>query len=141
MNPSFAHGINVLAVLASGIWSMILGFLWYGPFFGKPWGTYTGWTSEKVRTVGGGSMALTYILAFVAAVLQAIALTVFGRSLGVATWSDGLWMGLLAGIGFVALGFGTTFLFERKPIGLWLIVSGYEVLYLAGAGVLVSLWA
>jgi hypothetical protein len=140
MIPGFSNGINVLAVLASGVGSMVLGFLWYGPLFAKPWSTYTGWTEEKVRAVGGGKMALTYILTFVAAVLQAVVLTVFARALGISAWTDGLWMGALAGVGFTALGFATTYLFEHKPLGLWLIVSGYEVVYLAGAGVIVTAW-
>lgn len=140
MNPSFSHGVNILAVLVSGAWSLVLGFLWYGPLFGKPWGGYTGWTEEKVKTVPGGQMALSYILAFVVAAAQAVVLTVFVRSLSVSTWSDGLWVGVLAGFGLTALGFAATYLFEHKPVGLWLIVAGYEVVYLGGAGVLVTVW-
>jgi hypothetical protein len=60
--------------------------------------------------------------------------------LGATVWSDGLILGLLAGVGFIALGFATSFLFERKAFGFWLIVSGYEVVYLAAAGVLVTVW-
>ena len=103
MIPSFSHGINVLAVLASGVGSLVIGFIWYGPLFGKPWGSYTGWTDQKVKTVAGGQMALTYILSFLAAIAQAIVLTVFVRAVGVATWGNGLWTGLLAGVGFIAL--------------------------------------
>ena len=140
MIPSLSNGFNILAILASGVGSLIIGFIWYGPLFGKPWSTYTGWTREKVATVPGGQMALSYILSFVAAVAQACVLTVFARGLGVTAWSDGLWIGLLAGVGFTALGFATTYLFEHKPTGLWLIVSGYEVVYLAGAAVIVTVW-
>jgi hypothetical protein len=141
MIPSFTHGLNVLAVLVSGAWSLVLGFLWYGPLFAKAWSGYTGWTGEKVKALGGGRMALSYVLTFIAAVAQAVVLSVFARSLGITTWDNGLWMGALAGLAFTALGFGTSFLFEHRPFGLWLIVSGYEVIYLAGAGVLVSVWA
>jgi len=140
MIPSFSVGFNILAVIASGVWSLVLGFIWYGPLFGKPWAGFTGWTEEKVKAVPGGRMALSYVLTFLAAVAQAVVLTLFVRAAGVAAWSDGLWTGLLAGIGFVALGFATSYLFEHKPTALWLIVSGYEVVYLAGAGVLVAVW-
>jgi hypothetical protein len=140
MIPGFSHGLNYLAVLVSGVGSMILGFLWYGPLFGKPWAGFTGWTTEKVKTVPGGQMALSYILAFVVAIVQAITLSILVRSLGVTAWSDGLWTGVCAGVGFTAMGFAATFLFEHKPFGLWLIVAGYEVVYLAGAGLLVTVW-
>lgn len=29
--------INYLAILVSGVLAMVLGFFWYGPFFGKKW--------------------------------------------------------------------------------------------------------
>ena len=137
---TFGSGINVLALLASGVLSLVIGFLWYGPLFGKPWARHTGWTDEKVKQVPGGTMALTYGLTFVAAVVQALVLTLFARSLGAVTWIDGLLLGAIAGVGFTALGFATTHLFEHKPLGLWLLVSGYEVVYLAAAGILVSAW-
>jgi hypothetical protein len=128
------------AILASGAASLIVGFVWYGPLFGKPWSAFTGWTTEKVRSIPGGSKALTYVLTFLAAVAQAVVLTVISRSLGATAAGDGLLLGLLSGVGFTALGFATSYLFEHKPIGLWLIVSGYEVVYLAAAGVLVTVW-
>lgn len=137
---TFGSGINVLALLASGVLSLAIGFIWYGPLFAKPWSRYTGWTDEKVKQVSPGSMAFTYGLTFVAAVVQALVLTLFARSLGAVTWTDGLLLGAIAGGGFTALGFGVTHLFEHKPLGLWLIVSGYEVVYLAAAGILVSVW-
>jgi len=133
-------GINVWAILVSGVISMVIGFIWYGPLFSKPWSAYTGWTNEKIRSLSGGSMALTYILTFLAAVVQAFVLAVVARSLGATAWSDGLILGLLAGVGFTALGFATSFLFEHKPFGFWLIVSGYEVVYLAAAAVVVTVW-
>ena len=35
--------VNYLAVLACGVVAMILGFLWYGPLFGKKWSQLMGW--------------------------------------------------------------------------------------------------
>ncbi|MBI3341870.1 DUF1761 domain-containing protein, partial [Candidatus Curtissbacteria bacterium] len=29
--------INYMAVVAAAVVNMVLGFLWYGPLFGKPW--------------------------------------------------------------------------------------------------------
>ena len=34
----------------------------------------------------------------------------------------------------------TNFLFERRPLGFWLIVAGYEVIFMAAAGVIVTIW-
>jgi hypothetical protein len=140
MTFTFGSGLHLGALVVSGAMSLVIGFLWYGPLFGKPWAAYTGWTDEKVKSIPGGTMALTYLLTLLAAIVQAVVLSLLSRSLGATVWSDGLVLGLLAGCGFVALGFATTSLFEHKPIGLWLIVSGYEVVYLAAAGTLVTIW-
>lgn len=137
---TFGSGINVLALLASAVASLAIGFAWYGPLFGKAWSRYTGWTDEKVKKLGGSSMGLTYGLTFVAAAAQALVLTLISRSLGATTWADGLLLGAIAGAGFTALGFAVTFLFEHRQPGLWLIVSGYEVVYLAAAGLIVTAW-
>jgi hypothetical protein len=53
---------------------------------------------------------------------------------------EGLGFGLLTGIGFAAMAFVTTHLFEHKPVGLWLIVSGYQVVYQVVAAVIVTIW-
>ena len=134
------EGFYLWAILASGAASMIVGFIWYGPLFGKSWGRYSGWTEEKVKTVPAKSMALTYGLTLMAAVVSSLALTVLSRSLGASTAMDGLLIGLLAGVGLVAMALATNFLFERRPLGFWLIVSGYEIVYLAAAGVIVTVW-
>jgi len=140
MLVNFSEGWNILAVLASGLASLILGFLWYGPLFGKAWAGYTGWTNEKVKTIPGSRMAMTYLLAFLAALISAFVLAILSAALGASGAADGLVLGLLAGIGITAMGFGTTFLFEHKPLGLWLIVAGYETAYLVIAGIIVTVW-
>jgi hypothetical protein len=137
---TFGSGINVPALLVSGVLSLVIGFHWYGLLFGNPWAIHTGWTDEKVKQVRGATIALTYGLTFVAAVVPALVLTLFASSLGAVTWTDGLLLGAISGVGFTALGFATMHLFEHKPLGLRLIVSGYEVVCLADAGMLVTVW-
>jgi hypothetical protein len=46
----------------------------------------------------------------------------------------------LTGFGFSAMAFATTHLFEHKPLGLWLIVSGYQLLYQVAAALIIVLW-
>jgi hypothetical protein len=139
MNLAFS-GVNFLAILVSGVASLVLGFFWYGPLFGKAWARYSGWTEEKVKALPASRMALTYGLTFVAALVSAYVLSVLSEALGASGITDGLLLGLLAGFGFSGMAFATTHLFEHKPLGLWLIVAGYEVLYLAVAGIIVTVW-
>ncbi len=133
-------GFNIGPVLVSGLISLAIGFVWYGPLFGKAWGRYTGWTEEKIKTVSGGGMARTYGLTFLAALVSAAALMVVSRWLGASGIGDGLILGLVTGIGFTGMAFATTHLFEHKPVGLWLIVSGYQLVYLTAAALIVTVW-
>ncbi len=44
--------INYGAVLVAAIIEIVLGFLWYGPFFGKMWMKSIGVTEGKTKGMG-----------------------------------------------------------------------------------------
>ncbi len=134
------YDINVWAILACGVTSLVIGFVWYGPLFGKAWAGYTGWTEEKIKTVPAARMARTYILTLLAALVTAFVLDMLAWAINATSALQGLVLGLLTGIGFAAMAFATTHLFEHKPVGLWLIVSGYQVVYQVAAAVIVAIW-
>jgi hypothetical protein len=85
-------------------------------------------------------MALTYALTLAAALVTAFVLDVLAWATGTSTVSDGIGLGLWTGVGFSAMAFATTHLFEHKPLGLWLIVSGYQLVYQVWAALIVTLW-
>jgi len=35
MFPNMSYHINIWAILACGVASLVIGFIWYGPLFGK----------------------------------------------------------------------------------------------------------
>ena len=53
MQPEFS--INFLAVLVCVVVAMPVGFLWFGPLFGKAWAKHMGF--EDMEPPGGGAMA------------------------------------------------------------------------------------
>jgi hypothetical protein len=136
----FAYRINVPAILVCGVASLVLGFFWYGPLFGKAWAGYTGWTEEKVKALPAKRMAMTYVLTFLAALITEFLLDLLAWALGSSGVWAGIGLGLLTGFGFSAMAFATTHLFEHKPLGLWLIVSGYQLLYQVAAALIIVLW-
>jgi Protein of unknown function (DUF1761) len=131
---------RIPAILICGIFSLVLGFIWYGPLFGKAWAGYTGWTEEKVKSLPAKRMALTYTLTLLAALVTAFVLDVLAWATGTSTVGDGFGLGLLTGVGFSGMAFATTHLFEHKPTGLWLIVAGYQLVYQIAAALIVTLW-
>ena len=71
--------VNYWAVLVCGIVSMVLGFVWYGPLFGKKWMEIVGATDmdkERRKEMQKGMWKL-YLTSFVLALLQACVLARF----------------------------------------------------------------
>ena len=61
-------------------------------------------------------------------------------SAGVTTWWGGALAGAVVWVGIGALTAANTVLYEDRRAGLWLLYSAYQLVVLAGAGVLFALW-
>lgn len=116
--------VNLIAVLLCAVSSLVLGGLWYSPIlFGKPWQRAAGLSDEQAKS---GNMALIFGLTFF---LSLIAAYVFGLFLGqTMPLAGAVGAGLAAGLCWVAASFGINYLFERRPLSLWLINGGYHTL-------------
>ncbi|NOU93691.1 DUF1761 family protein [Paenibacillus sp. LMG 31456] len=126
--------INYLAVLASTVAAMFIGFLWYSPvLFGHAWAKQRGMKMEEIS--GGGPMTyvLTAVTALVGAFVLALLLTMGGR----ATVASGLTVGLLIGIS-ISVKIGMNYLFENKPLGLYLITIGYHLVSYLVMGLIIG---
>ena len=135
-----ALGINWLAVAACGLGTIVVGFLWYGPLFGGPWGRLTGWTDDKVREVSRGRMVLTFAGTIVAGLVMMSVLAMVLRLAAMATVADSLILAGLVWLGFTAATTASSFLFERRPLALWLIEEGYYLVTLLLGSVVLALW-
>lgn len=127
--------VNLLAVLLCAIGSMALGALWYAPLvFGKAWQHYAGLTDE---TLAGGGMAAIYGGAFLLSLAAAYVFGLFlGPDMGV---GPSVAAGAAAGIFWVAASFGISYLFERRPLAMWLINGGYHALQFTLFGLILGL--
>lgn len=141
--------INYLAVLVCGVASMVIGSLWFGPLFGKPWMAMMGWDASKkeawAKTPGAKSkMAKLYAIQFVASLVMACVLAHVLVFAGTYMKSSGVSAGLSAGfwswLGFVAPVTLGMVLWEGKPWKLWTIVAGSHLVTLCTMGVILALW-
>lgn len=66
--------INYLAVVVAAIAAMVLGFVWYGPLFGKPWMQLMGFTKDTIDQMKGKGMTKNYVLMMVGALVMAYVL-------------------------------------------------------------------
>lgn len=137
--------INYWAVLVSAIAAMGLGYLWYGPLFGKPWVAMMGWSrgemESKMKTGVGPQYLLQAVGALVMAYVLAHSIIFAGSYLhqtGIAAGIEGAvwsWLGFVAP---VSLG---SVLWDGKPWKLWMINSGYFLVTLVVMGIILGWWA
>jgi hypothetical protein len=114
--------VSLLATLLATVLSFVLGGLWYGPLFAKPWMRLVGVTEATLRE--GFNPAKTYGITFVLALLASY---VFGMFLGPnPSIGFGVGAGAAAGLFWVAGSLWTNDLFERRPFALTLINGGYH---------------
>jgi hypothetical protein len=128
--------INMLAVLAAGASSMILGALWYSPLlFGKAWSAASGVSEAQAKSA---NMAQTMGTAFVLAVIGAAVFAMFLGPRPAPTFATAA--GLSAGLCWVAGSFGINYLFEQKSLRLFAINGGYHTLQYTLIGLVLGLW-
>jgi Protein of unknown function (DUF1761) len=131
---SFAT-VNYIAALVAALAGFVIGWIWYGPLFQKPWMQLTGMTKEKGAQ---SSMALTMGTAYLLNLISGIGLSMLiGRSGG---WLTGLHTGLMVGVFFVATALGVIYLFEQRPLKLYFINAGYQLVNLAAIGTIIGVW-
>ena len=124
------------AALAAGVASMILGALWYSPaLFGKAWRAASGVTEAQAKSA---NMAKTLGAAFVLAVIGAAVFAMFLGPRPAPMFATAA--GLAAGLCWVAGSFGINYLFERRPLRLFLINGGYHTLQYTLIGAVLGVW-
>jgi len=136
--------INYLAIVVAAIASMIIGFIWYGPLFGKTWMQLSGITQEKIDAAKAKGMTKTYIIAFVGSLVMSNVLAhslVFAAAFyKVSGMPAGLMSGFWNWLGFVATVTLGAVLWEGKPWKLWVLTNGYYLVSLLVMGVILALW-
>lgn len=136
--------VNYLAVLVAAVANMILGSLWYGKFFAKPWIAMSGITPQQMEEAKSKGMGKSYALAFVGSLLMSYilshVLTFATDYLGSSGVSAGIMTGFWNWLGFVAPVMLGSVLWENKPWKLWMINSGYYLASLVMMGIILAVW-
>ena len=135
--------VNYLAVIAAGIVSMVLGFLWYSPaVLGKPWMKEKGISAETLKKeqkeMGkwyGVSFVFSLIMAYVLFHVMAMAMNFFHYTRLSTGLSSAFWMWL----GFIMPVQATATIFGGKNFKLFGIDTGYQLVSILAMGVVLAL--
>jgi hypothetical protein len=127
--------VNYLAVVLAALSAFLLGGLWYSPLlFANRWMALSGQSEDQLKS---GSMTMIFGGAFL---LNLIAAYVFALFLGPAPeLKFAVGAGFAAGLFWVMASLGVNYLFERRPLGLWLINGLYFTIQFTLFGLILGL--
>jgi hypothetical protein len=132
--------VNYIAVLAAAVLNMAIGVAWYSPYvFGEIWMKAVGITEHDMQK-NKKKMWQLYGMSFVAALIMAFVLAHIIQYVQANSIYNGIEAGAWVWLGFVATSLLPVYLFENRPIKLYMINAAYQLVALAGMGALLVLW-
>lgn len=129
--------VNLLAVLLATIAAFILGGIWYGPLFGRPWMAAHGLTADQLRE--GFSPMRSYGITFLIGLVTAYTFALFLGTLGTdVAWTTGALYGFVVGAVWVAGSIATNYQFENTGNLLLMINGGYHAVRFTAMGAILA---
>ena len=127
--------LNWWAILVATAAAFVLGGIWYGPVFGQAWLSALGKSADDLKP-----SPMPFIVSFFTALLTCIVLAMLMSGLGIVTLGGGLALGALVGVGFIATAMASDTAFCGWGMPLFLIQSGYRVVYSIIMGGTLGFW-
>jgi hypothetical protein len=126
---------NWLAIIAATAVGFAIGFLWYGPLFGKAWMAEVGMTEEDTKSANMGKIfgfaaGFQFVMAYCLAMF-------FGSEVTAIT---GTLYGFLTGFGWVSLALAVNGLFEQKSWRYIIINGSYWTVVFTLMGLIIGAW-
>ena len=128
-------GLNWLAILVATVAAFVLGWLWYGPLFGQAWLKAIGKTADEIEP-----SPQPFIITFFTTLLTCIVLAALMSSLDMMNPAGGMALGAMTGIAFVAASQASDSAFCGWGMPLFLILSGYRVVFNILMGAILGVW-
>ncbi len=131
--------INYVAIIVAAVASMAIGFVWYGPLFGKQWMKMAGLSMKDMKKMKMTPM-MAMSLGFVACLVTAYVLSQFVGALAITTWQGAHQFAFWAWIGLVAPVQLSIFLWEGKSFKLFLLNTAHNLIALVVMTSILAMW-
>jgi hypothetical protein len=128
---------NYVAVFVAALAYWVVGAVWYGVMFNKPWMALEHITPEQAS---GANPVTPYIIAFVLNLVIAFFLAQLCAWRNANTAARGAALGILIWIGFLGPVTYTTYMFEMRPKQLFAINEFYSLVGLCLMGAILGVW-
>lgn len=121
--------INWLAVVVAAVVGFVVGWLWYGPLFGKMWKSLMGFTDESMKSMPM-KPATAIFWGFIASLVMAYVLAHFISLLGIVDVLSALRFACWIWFGFMATQAIGVYLWEGKSFKLFFLCTAYQFVVL-----------
>lgn len=135
----FSAPVNLVTILVAAIAYMVVGFLWYGPLFGKVWMKAMGITASDMEK-NKDKMGMIYGLTSLAALVTSYVLAHFIFYAGEKTALGGAKIAFWVWVGFVVTKSIVDTLFENKKWDIFYLNMGYQLVGLLVMGAILGVW-
>ncbi|MBI2451491.1 DUF1761 domain-containing protein [Candidatus Pacearchaeota archaeon] len=132
--------VNYLAILVSAIASFVLGWIWYGPLFGKTWMKESGITRQQIAQAKKKGMTAQFSVAFISSLVMAFILAHFVKYASTANYTEAISLVFWLWLGFIATIMLGSILWEGKSFKLYLINTLYHLVSLAIMAMILTAW-
>lgn len=127
--------VNYGAVAVAAVAWFAFGGLWYArPVFGKKWGEALGISMDA------GPSPMLFVATYVGYFVMALALAYVGLFTGVDTAAEGIGLGLLGSLGFVAWVLIINGMYQQRAWAVTWIDVGNNVIGFALMGLILGIW-
>lgn len=131
---------NYLSVLGAALAAFLLGWIWYGPLFGKQWMAMMGYTKESIKTMKM-KPSTAMVLGFFSMLAMAYVVAMFSNILAIADFSGAVALAFFLWLGFVATVLLGSVLWENRSWNLYFFNIAYHLVTISLIAVIVSLWS
>lgn len=128
---------NYLAVAVSALVYWLLGAVWYGFLFSKPWMALEHMTDVQAKSM---NPVLPYIITIALNLLIAFVLAQICGWRNANTAARGAAIGILLWIGFIGPVTFTSYMYEMRPMQLFAINEFYSLVGLCVMGAILGAW-
>jgi len=128
---------NYAAVFVAAVAYWLLGAVWYGVLFSKPWMALENISMEQAKSM---NPVLPYVITFVLNLLIAYALAQICIWRNANTIGRGASVGVLLWIGFIGPITYTTYMYEMRPKELFAINQFYPLAGMVLMGAIIGAW-
>lgn len=128
---------NHKAVWTAIVLQQVLGFVWYSDaLFLRPWLLGLGKSFDELQAAN----SLPYISTFLAATFLSYLMSWLFQIAVIEDWKDGLFTGMLFGVGFLAPTLISHYMFMKLPSSVIMIDASKEIIGAGIAGIILATW-